>query len=349
VIHLIFGLPGDFIEWCATATITALHRQGFTVDRYGAGGAEDVARAAVRSKAQRVVVTASGMDDALVALAKVAAAPPVIAMAEPRQAVSAMIDAGAEPMTAFRSVMHACAGLTAVADAPGALRLSARDAAAAPEAAVAALARHACQEDAPAPEADMSAALVAALPAASRTGLAMEDGLLASAMAEALDGFADGRLAEDGALILRPRFFHAGAPPHNLLDGPVDVTGAARFVFHGGYFALPTGDWDADAVLELNESATEGRWRFEVLAIQGGGHTVAASVSGVIGAPGRHTLTASFRNQSVRTVFEWRLASERALFDGMINLRGVRMTRRAGASRSAFPAAAPRRHATQDA
>jgi hypothetical protein len=51
--------------------------------------------------------------------------------------------------------------------------------------------------------------------------------------------------------LLRPEF------PDRLTIGPIDLTGPARFIYFGPYFALPAGDWSADIVFEVQGCYSE--------------------------------------------------------------------------------------------
>jgi hypothetical protein len=46
--------------------------------------------------------------------------------------------------------------------------------------------------------------------------------------------------------LLRPEF------PDRLTIGPIDLTGPARFIYYGPYFALPAGAWSAEVSIEVS-------------------------------------------------------------------------------------------------
>lgn len=60
--------------------------------------------------------------------------------------------------------------------------------------------------------------------------------------------------------LLRPEF------PDRLTIGPIDLTGPARHVYYGPYFALPAGAWSADISFEVQDCLSENRIAVDVFA-----------------------------------------------------------------------------------
>lgn len=60
--------------------------------------------------------------------------------------------------------------------------------------------------------------------------------------------------------LLRPEF------PDRLTIGPIDLTGPARHVYFGPYFALPAGVWSAHVSLEVQDCLSENRIGIDVFA-----------------------------------------------------------------------------------
>src|SRR5271166_2605776 len=60
--------------------------------------------------------------------------------------------------------------------------------------------------------------------------------------------------------LLRPEF------PDRLTIGPIDLTGPARRVYFGPYFALPAGVWSAHVSLEVQDCLSENRIGIDVFA-----------------------------------------------------------------------------------
>ena len=60
--------------------------------------------------------------------------------------------------------------------------------------------------------------------------------------------------------LLRPEF------PDRLTIAPIDLTGPARFIYFGPYFALPAGAWRADVSLEVRDCYSDNRIAVDVCA-----------------------------------------------------------------------------------
>ena len=60
--------------------------------------------------------------------------------------------------------------------------------------------------------------------------------------------------------LLRPEF------PDRLTIGPIDLTGPARFIYYGPYFALPAGPWSVDVSLETSDCFPEDLFEIDVTA-----------------------------------------------------------------------------------
>ncbi|MBV9287904.1 MAG: hypothetical protein JO288_08780 [Hyphomicrobiales bacterium] len=60
--------------------------------------------------------------------------------------------------------------------------------------------------------------------------------------------------------LLRPEF------PNRLTLGPIDLTGPARCVYHGPYFALPPAVWTADISFEVQDCLSDNRIALDICA-----------------------------------------------------------------------------------
>lgn len=60
--------------------------------------------------------------------------------------------------------------------------------------------------------------------------------------------------------LLRPEF------PDRLTIGPIDLTGPARHIYFGPYFALPAGAWNAEIVFEVQDCYSDNRIAVDVFA-----------------------------------------------------------------------------------
>ncbi len=68
--------------------------------------------------------------------------------------------------------------------------------------------------------------------------------------------------------LLQPDF------PDRLTVGPIDLTGPARFIYFGPYFALPTGAWNASIAIEVADCYSDN-----LIAIDVNAHTVLSTVT----------------------------------------------------------------------
>jgi hypothetical protein len=60
--------------------------------------------------------------------------------------------------------------------------------------------------------------------------------------------------------LLRPNF------PKRMTVGPIDLTGPARHIYYGPYFALPAGAWNADLTLEVQDCLSDNEIAVDVFA-----------------------------------------------------------------------------------
>ena len=60
--------------------------------------------------------------------------------------------------------------------------------------------------------------------------------------------------------LLRPEF------PDRLSVGPIDLTGPARHIYFGPYFALPAGAWSAEIALEVQDCYSDNQIAIDVFA-----------------------------------------------------------------------------------
>ena len=90
------------------------------------------------------------------------------------------------------------------------------------------------------------------------------DNELITFLAPQYDAIAHGRRLEKLEwpvyALLRPEF------PDRLTVGPIDLTGPARHVYFGPYFALPAGAWSAEVSLEVQDCLSENRIGVDVFA-----------------------------------------------------------------------------------
>ena len=337
MIHLVVGMPGPFTDWCARALAGLLRRQGIEADLAGVGRLERAGWVALTGDARDTVCYAIAMDEALARAVAAAARGPVLAHVEPRAAMaSCLAQRGLAPVEGFRIVLTAAVAIGQAGAHPGALRLTLPDCAEDPVGALRRLGARLGADPGPEVAAAEAAALRPLLRAACSASDDIEPALaarlgeprFARAMCDMLDEYAAaaaGRLAKVSA---SADLFLSGAAPHGPLRGPVDVTGAARFLFVGGHLPLPVGAWEAEILLDVSESATEGVYVVDLVMHRQGQASVLAHNQLTLAAPGRHRMTLAFQLRATDALVETRLRSERAMFDGTIELLGVRFRRR---------------------
>ncbi len=342
MIHLVVGAPGPFTDWCARMAAALLRRAGGDAEVAGASRLEEIGWIALTGAARDTVCYAIAIDDALAHALDAAARGPILAVMDPRAAMLLCLDQpGLSTIEAFRAVLTSAVAMGRAAAHAGALPLSPQACAADPAGAVAALAARLGIDPGPdgaAAERARLQPLLEAAAAAAPDAAALEaaiaahagDARLARAMTAALGDYAAVAAGAPCAEIgLHPDLFQTGVAPHDPLRGPVDVTGAARFLFIGGYAPLPVGEWEAEALIDVSETATEGMYAVDVVIHRQGQATVLAQKTLTLAAPGLHRVALAFRLHSIGALVETRLRSERAMFDGVVALVDMRYRRRA--------------------
>lgn len=334
VIHLVVGLPHPFTEWCVSAVAGRLAAAGRTAEVRWITGLPDLARAALTAAADDIVCVCPHMDEGLAAMLGESARGPLVAIADPREALLAMAARGDEALGAFRYLTACCASVNAAAAEPRSLCLEAGGPVDGPAAAAAAAAIDAWigasappgAGDPPAVPEPAGAPPAFAGPAAdgpdvgSALAAATGDPPLTAAILEALAVYPGGAfIGHRRPMRLLPRLFVSGMPPHAPLAGPIDVTGVARYLAVSGYVFLPSGDWDAVVRLEVDDAATDGVFSVE---IDSAGRQLGQTIFRPA-ARGLHEIAAPFRVTGMAQPVDARLCSQKAMFDGSLSLAAV--------------------------
>jgi hypothetical protein len=135
-------------------------------------------------------------------------------------------------------------------------------------------------------------------------------------LAHQYDGIARGqrleRLEWPVYSLLRPEF------PDRLTVGPIDLTGPARFIYHGPYFALPAGVWSADLTLEVSDCYAEDPIQIDVTAP----HIIAAFQT-KLPKSGVHGCQIRFKIEDPTRHIEIRLQLLTGAIEGVILLRRI--------------------------
>ena len=116
--------------------------------------------------------------------------------------------------------------------------------------------------------------------------------------------------------LLRPEF------PDRLTVGPIDLTGPARFIYYGPYFALPRGRWHADLVLEVSDCLSDNQIAIDV--VSGG---VLVAVKAKLPAQGVYGCELTFDIHVPSNPIEIRLQLLTGAIEGMLMLRSIRLSR----------------------
>jgi hypothetical protein len=116
--------------------------------------------------------------------------------------------------------------------------------------------------------------------------------------------------------LLRPDF------PDRLTVGPIDLTGPARFIYYGPYFALPRGRWRAELILEVSDCYSDNQIAIDV--VSGG---VLAAVKAKLPAQGVYSCELAFAIWAPSNPVEIRLQLLTGAIEGMLMLRSIRLNR----------------------
>jgi len=134
------------------------------------------------------------------------------------------------------------------------------------------------------------------------------------------DGIAQGRRLEQLEwpvyALLRPEF------PDRLTIGPIDLTGPARFVYHGPYFALPAGAWSADVSLEVSDCFSDDLIEIDVTASK-----ILAAVRTKLPPTGVYGCQIRFQIEDPSQLVEVRLKLLTGAIEGVIRMHRIMLHR----------------------
>lgn len=116
--------------------------------------------------------------------------------------------------------------------------------------------------------------------------------------------------------LLRPDF------PDRLTVGSIDLTGPARFIYYGPYFALPRGRWRADLVLEVSHCLSDNQIAIDVVA-----GVVLAAIKTKLPAQGAYGCAIQFEMRAPSNPVEIRVQLLTGAIEGLLVLRSVHLTR----------------------
>ena len=116
--------------------------------------------------------------------------------------------------------------------------------------------------------------------------------------------------------LMRPDF------PDRLTVGPIDLTGPARFIYYGPYFALPRGRWLAELVIEVSDCFSDNQIAVDVVS-----GSVLAAVKAKLPAQGIYSCELAFDIRAASNPIEIRLQLLTGAIEGMLMLRSVHLSR----------------------
>ena len=115
---------------------------------------------------------------------------------------------------------------------------------------------------------------------------------------------------------MRPEF------PDRLTIGPIDLTGPARFIHYGPYFALPAGAWSVDVSIETSDCFSEDLFEIDVTAGQ-----VLSIVQAKLPQMGSHGCQVRFQLDDPLKPIEVRLKTLTGAIEGVMQLRSITLHR----------------------
>jgi hypothetical protein len=330
------GLPSRFAEWCDALALRLAERRFGSAEAVALNGLEDLATAAIRSKAASLVACCRQPVPRLQTELINTGRPFLLALGNPQAALRHLVAGGQFAFAdATRAVASGCASLLAITKASNALVLTPADAVDA-RAVAAAVARHfeipierealpQLLDGLPDPGSPRDDAADASLDDLNERDLAVASGAL-----DAYVGHFAG--APLDRLIWEPELFYTAGDPSapGLLpvSGPIELTGRTRFLVYGPFINLPSGAWSANLVLGFSPEAVGMSFIVEVFAGAQLAHS-RVTVTGDLVSDIRLFFTIeSTADQPVQI----RIHNERAAFDGRLALGYVAMTPQAAVS-----------------
>ncbi len=328
------GLPSRFAERCDAVTLRLAERGLGAVSAATVNTLDEVAQAAIRTDAAHLVAVSRQPVVRLQTEIIQTGRPFLVTLGAVHSALYELLQRpGYDLALATREVAGSCAALLTLAAAPGALVLSSS----AGGDAIALATAIACHFGFLISPGDVAAVASSAEAAAApeerqeRAWLdqlsAREHAIINGALEPYVKYFNGGELEP---IVWEPDLFYTNESTadgsYRPANGPIDVTGRARFLIFGPYINLPPGAWSATAVIGF--SAETAGLSF-VIEIAAGTQLCYARVQPtgeqVIETDLHFTIDAS-ATQPV----EVRIISERAAFDGRLIVGQVRLVPRAG-------------------
>lgn len=116
--------------------------------------------------------------------------------------------------------------------------------------------------------------------------------------------------------LLRPEF------PDRLTIGSIDLTGPARFIYYGPYFALSPGMWNAEIAIEVQDCLSDNRIAIDIFSEE-----VLAQISTKLPARGAYGCEIRFGINDASKPIEVRVQLLTGAIEGLFMVRSIRLVR----------------------
>jgi hypothetical protein len=333
MLFFVAGLPGRFAEWCDAVTARLVQTILGPTRILHANTLDEISRGLLSAGPSQAVLSSRQPGGRLRTALIAARRPFVLALDDPRVALSQIVRRGDSNMAAaIRAVAGSCAGVAGYISAPGALVLNAEPASHDAEASAAVIADHFQL-------AVNSAAIAEIVRDLGNGGITPERGdeiewwetlesatkaAAIGALGSFVNSFAAGKLQP---IHWVPDLFILGDRPAEPGSGAIDITGRARCLMHGPHIMLPPGCWSLALELVFSPEAAEYEFAVEVSAGALLGHRLIRPQRG----GGLETNIEFVVDEGGEHPIDIRLSSQRATFDGTVRLAKATLLPQPGA------------------
>lgn len=334
MLFFLFGLPGDFADWCEAVTADLARRAFGPTALFRADTLEQIAGNVLESGASQAVVSSRQPGGRLRAALVEHRRKFIVALDDPGPALADLVlRGGIDFAAAIQAVAGSCAALIDHDAMPGALLLRRDRDWPWAAAIVGAIATH-LQISLSAYEIEELAGRHAPADAAGRQAdtVAWWNGLTAAdqAMARgAIEPFTRYRETGDLPQITwgHALFFH-GERPQERVSGPVDITGRAHCLLCGPDIVLPPGWWSLSLTVALARAAAEHEFLVEIVA----GQPLGAGIMRPQQQASAELTIVFLLGETIERPLQLRISTLRAAFDGAITIAAVTLRREAPAT-----------------
>jgi hypothetical protein len=319
----VFGLPGRFMGWCEQITAVLVESDGGTGRLMRADTLRALALAAVENGVSAAAVSSGRPGGRLRAAVVDSGRNFVVVVEDPRTALAELaFGQDVDWADAVQQIASGCAALRGLATAPGALTLLRDRDWSRP------IENLQLKVDPRALPGLLSAVATVAPPAAAFDAAARWRALSAAQQELAWGALAsfvedDEAAAATPVINWRPELFFYGDQPQQRVGGAIDITGRARCLVQGPDIRLPAGSWSLSLTARLLHGAAEHEFAVELGADR-------PLVSGTIRSEREGSATVALEfdiDDLAEEPVALRISSQRAAFDGAIDLIGATLVR----------------------